>query len=218
MSAITPPPDMAPLSPERTEEMLLVTALRNGDEAAFEQLVDRYHLSLGRLARAYVSDPMVAEEVVQETWLALVRGIHRFEGRSSLKTWLFRVLTYQANHRATVEHHAVSFSGLNGPVLSSDRFFPEGHRWAGHWVDDLADWHATPEDALLERETLAHIQSLIQDLPPRQRAVVVMKDIEGLDAVEICEVLHVTDGTQRVLLHRARSRIREGLATYLREG
>jgi RNA polymerase sigma-70 factor (ECF subfamily) len=212
------PPDHVDLPAERTQELSLVLALRNGDATAFETLVDRYHLSLVRLAQAHVGDPMIAEEVVQETWMALVRGIHRFEGRSTLKTWLFRVLTYQASHRAAREHRAISFSGLHKPALDADRFHPEGHAWAGHWADALPDWHDTPEETLLAGETLAHIQALIQDLPPRQRAVIVMKDIEGLDAAEICEVLDVSEGTRRVLLHRARTRVREGLANYLREG
>ncbi len=197
--------------PERTEELRLVAALQRGDEAAFESLVERFHLSLLRLATAYVSDRMVAEEVVQETWLALVRGIDRFEGRSSLKTWLFRVLTYQARRRAAHEDRIVSFSDMESPVVAAERF-----RADGHWAEGLPAWDDTPEEQLLSRETRALVESLIAQLSPRQRTVIVLRDIEGLSAAESCEILALTDSTERVLLHRARSRVRLGLEQYLR--
>jgi len=192
------------------EEASLVAALRQGDETAFATLVDRYHATLLRLATAYVSDRMVAEEVVQETWLALVRGIDRFEERCTLKTWLYRVLVYQARHRVKHEARIVSFS-----AVESSRFLPAGDKWAGHWADGLASWEDLPEEQMLGKETVAHIESLIAALPPRQRAVIILRDVEGLDAAEVCDVLGLTDSTQRVLLHRARSRVRRGVERYL---
>jgi len=192
------------------EEASLVAALRQGDETAFATLVDRYHAALLRLARAYVSDRIVAEEVVQETWLALVRGIDRFEERCTLKTWLYRVLVYQARHRIKHEARIVSFS-----AVESRRFLPSGGEWAGHWADGLASWDDLPEEQILSKETAAQIELLIAALPPRQRSVIVLRDVEGLDAAEVCEILGLTDSTQRVLLHRARSRVRRGVERYL---
>jgi RNA polymerase sigma-70 factor (ECF subfamily) len=192
------------------EETSLVAALRQGDETAFATLVDRYHAALLRLATAYVSDRAVAEEVVQETWLALVRGIDRFEERCTLKTWLYRVLVYQARHRIKHEERIVTFS-----AVESSRFLPAGDEWAGHWSDGLASWDDLPEEQMLSKEAMAHIESLIADLPPRQRAVIVLRDVEGLEAAEVCDVLGLTDSTQRVLLHRARSRVRRGVERYL---
>jgi RNA polymerase sigma-70 factor (ECF subfamily) len=211
MSDSSPPLGQVEPGPARTEEVRLVAALQQGDETAFASLVERYHLSLLRLATAYVSDRMVAEEVVQETWLALVRGIDRFEGRSSLKTWLFRVLTYQARRRATHEGRIVSFSEMEWPAVAADRF-----RADGHWADGLPDWSDTPEQQLLSHETRELVESLIARLSPRQRTVIVLRDIEGLSAAEICEILAMTDSTERMLLHRARSHVRQGLEQYLR--
>jgi RNA polymerase sigma-70 factor (ECF subfamily) len=196
-------------------EAQLVAALRRGDESAFCAVVDRYHRSLVRLARTYVSDPMVAEEIVQETWLALVRGIGRFEARSSLKTWLFHVLSYQANRRMKREARTIPFSELHGPTVDPERFDPSGTQWAGHWSEELPDWEGTPEERLLTAETLACIDGLIARLPERQRQVIILRDIEGLSAADACSVLEIPDRIQRLLLHRARARVREGLTAYV---
>jgi RNA polymerase sigma-70 factor (ECF subfamily) len=195
--------------------MQLVAALRRGDAAAFATVVERYHRSLLRLARAYADDPAVAEEIVQETWLALVRGIGQFEQRSSLKTWLFHVVSYQAQRRMKQEARTIPFSDLDGPTVDPDRFDPPGTRWAGHWTDDLPAWEATPEEQLLAEETLHCLEGLIARLPERQRQVIILRDIEGLSASDTCSVLQIPDHIQRLLLHRARARVREGLAAYV---
>lgn len=217
MTGSSPSPRPIGSHPERLEELHLVAALQRGDEAAFTVLVDRLHLSLIHLALTYLPDRTVAEEVVQETWLALVKGINGFEGRSSLKTWLFRVLTYQAQHRAEHEERIVSFSALELPLREPERFRPDGHSYVGHWVEPVAAWAETPEQQLLSHETLEIVESLVAMLVPRQRAVMILRDIEGLSAAETCEVLDIPDRTQRLLLHRARSRVRAGLASYLQE-
>ena len=207
----------SPHPPAGNEEQL-VAALRDGNEQAFATLVDRYHMSLMRLAMAHVSDRAVAEEIVQETWLALVRGIDRFEGRSSLKTWLFRVLSYQVRQRLGVEQRSVPFAVLTSPTVDPARFLPDGHRLHGHWADDLPSLDGTPEEVFLAKETMSWIARLIENLPPRQRVVVVLRDIEGMGADEVCDILSLNDGAQRVLLHRARAALREGISTYILEG
>jgi RNA polymerase sigma-70 factor (ECF subfamily) len=212
----------APTSPDRQiapddDDIRLVAALQQGNEQAFIAIVERFHLSLTRLALAYVQDRAIAEEIVQDTWLALVRGIARFEGRSSLKTWLFRVLMYQARARASREERSVPFSAVNGPTVDPARFLPDGHRWAGHWAEAFPSFDDTPEEFLLRQETMSHIRHLIAQLPSRQRIVLVLRDIEGVSAAEVCDILSMNDGTERVLLHRARAKVREGLEKYLRE-
>jgi len=210
------PNDPAGASPTaNSAEMQLVAALRRGDEDAFCTVVERYHRSLVRLARTYVSDPMVAEEIVQDTWLALVRGIGQFEARSSLKTWLFHVLSYQANRRMKREARTIPFSELHGPTVDPERFDPPDTQWAGHWSEELPDWE-TPEEHLLAEETIACVDQLIARLPDRQRQVIILRDIEGLSAADACSILEIPDRIQRLLLHRARARVREGLAAYVR--
>jgi RNA polymerase sigma-70 factor (ECF subfamily) len=201
------------------DEARLVAALRQGDEHAFASVVDRFHPALIRYAVAHVSDRSVAEEIVQETWLALVRGVERFEGRSSLKTWLFRVLTYQARQRVVHDHgrRAATFSDLDEPSVNPSRFTPRDHRFPGHWIDDLPSFDDTPEEFFLRQETMSHVRELIAQLPARQRVVLVLRDVEGLSAEDACHVLEMNDGTMRVLLHRARARIRQGIETYLRD-
>ncbi len=210
--------------PDNEDERALVAALRRGDEAAFVALVQRYGGSLQRLARTFVRDAAVAEEVVQETWLALLEGIDRFEGRSSLKTWLFQILSNRARTRAVRERRSAPFSALVGDpgddeaAVDADRFRGEGHRWAGHWAAAPSDWNHLPEERLLGRETLARVHEAIATLPPRQAEVLVLRDVEGWDAGEVCEALGIGDGNQRILLHRARSRVRAALEHYLSQG
>jgi RNA polymerase sigma-70 factor (ECF subfamily) len=213
-----PPPAGNSPQPSTGNEEQLVIALRNGDERAFATLIDRYHMSLTRLAMAHISDRTIAEEIVQETWLALVRGIDRFEGRSSLKTWLFRVLSYQVRQRLGIEQRSVPFAVLTSPTVDPARFLPDGHRLQGHWAEDLPSLDGTPEEVFLAQETMNRIATLIEKLPPRQRVVIVMRDVEGMSAGEVCDILSMNDGTQRVLLHRARATLREGIATYILEG
>jgi RNA polymerase sigma-70 factor, ECF subfamily len=202
------------------DERELIDALRRGDERAFRALVDSYSPSLLRVAIAYVPSRAVAEEVVQETWLGVLRGLDRFEGRSSLKTWIFRILTNIATTRGARERRGVPFSTLaaaedpNGPSVDPDRFFPPDHpRYPGHWRLGPTRW-PTPEEGLLAGETREVVLSAIADLPPAQRTVIGLRDIEGWPADEVCDALGVSEVNQRVLLHRARTKVRSALETY----
>lgn len=206
------------------DERALVAALQRGEEAAFVELVRRHGAPLLRLARTFVRDQAVAEEVVQETWLAVLSGIDRFEGRSSLKTWIFQILSNRAKTRAVRERRSAPFSALaddggdDDAAVDADRFRGEGHRWAGHWAAAPSDWSHLPEERLLGQETLARVDAAIDALPPRQADVIVLRDVEGWDPDEVCAALGISDGNQRILLHRARSKVRAALEHYLSEG
>ncbi|HLK45738.1 MAG TPA: sigma-70 family RNA polymerase sigma factor, partial [Acidimicrobiales bacterium] len=201
------------------DEVALVDALRAGDRAAFEVLLDRYGAAMLRVARSYVSTAEAAEDVVQETWLGVVRGIDRFEGRSSLKTWIFRILANRARTRGSRDARSVPFSSLAeedrpGPSVEPARFLADG-RWAGHWAVPPMP---LPEERMLTRELRESLNVLIDELPPRQRAVLVLRDVEGLSATEACDVLGLSDANHRVLLHRARCRLRARLEVVSAEG
>jgi len=201
----------------------LVDSLRAGDEAAFETLIDRYHSSLLRLAMFYVPSRAVAEDVVQETWLGVLQGLARFEGRSSLKTWIFRILTNRARTRGQREGRSVAFSdlataeaGTGETSVDADQFWPPDHpTWANIWVSYPRNWNELPEDRLLSRETLARVEAAIAALPPSQREVIRLRDVEGWTAEEVCNVLEITESNQRVLLHRARAKVRRDVEQYL---
>ena len=205
------------------DERTLVAALRRGEEAAFVALVDRYGGTLLRLARTFVRDRAVAEEVVQETWLAILDGIDRYEGRSSLKTWIFQILSNRARTRAVREQRSAPFSALRSDgehdeaAVDADRFCGEGHRWVGHWAAAPSDWSRLPEERLLSQETLALVHEAIRQLPRRQADVIVLRDVEGWQPAEVCAALGVTDGNQRILLHRARGKVRAALERYVAE-
>jgi RNA polymerase sigma-70 factor (ECF subfamily) len=186
----------------------LVDRLRAGDEDAFAELVRRYHRLMLRVARGYVRTDAVAEEVVQESWLAVLRGIERFEGRSSFKTWLLRIVANRAMTSGVRESRSVPVE----PSVSADHFVPEGEPGAGAWASPPEPW---PEDRLLAQETRAVIEKAIAELPPAQAAVVTMRDIEGLSSEEVQEALDITPGNQRVLLHRGRQKVRAALQDYL---
>jgi RNA polymerase sigma-70 factor, ECF subfamily len=202
-------------------DALLVEALRRGDETAFRHLIDAHSPSLMRVARGYVDSRAVAEEVVQETWLAVLHGVERFEGRSSLKTWIFRILTNVASTRASRERRSVPFSSLAGreaaggeTAVDPERFLPAGdERWPGHWASAPTAWQ-TPEEGLLSAETRQLIMAAIEQLPAAQRTVICLRDIEGWPSEEVCSALEISDGNQRVLLHRARAKVRNVLETY----
>src|SRR4051812_9460967 len=168
-----------------TDDHELVQRLRDGDEMAFAELIDRYGAMMLRVAQMYVRDRAVAEEVVQETWLAVLNGIDRFEGRSSLKTWVFQILSNRARTRAVREHRSAPFSALagdergDGAAVDAERFFAADHRWGGHWAAAPADWATLPEERLLGRESLACVRAAIGELPPRQASVLVLRDVEG---------------------------------------
>jgi RNA polymerase sigma-70 factor (ECF subfamily) len=201
----------------------LCAALRRGDEAAFGRLVELYHAPLKRLALAYVRSAAVAEEVVQETWIGVIRGIDAFEERSSLKTWIFRILTNIAKTRGVREGRTVPLSALaaaevdaDDPAVDPSRFLDQQHaRWPGHWASPPARWDELPEEHLEGRETLDALKAAVERLPPAQRQVLVLRDIEGWQPDEVCELLELSEANQRVLLHRARSKVRQALEDHL---
>jgi RNA polymerase sigma-70 factor (ECF subfamily) len=205
------------------EDERLIEALQRREERAFAALVDGYHESLLRFARVYVPSNELAEEAVQETWIAVLRGIDRFEGRSSLKTWLFRILMNRARSLVRREERYVSFAAgfdparePGEPAVDPARFLGGQHpTMPGHWSDPPRRWIQDPETEMLTREVLELVERAIADLPPSQREVITLRDIEGWSALEVCNVLEITETNQRVLLHRARSRVRDELDQYL---
>jgi RNA polymerase sigma-70 factor, ECF subfamily len=199
------------------EDAQLVDGLRAREEAAFAALIRMYGAGMLRVARMYVSTGAVAEEVVQEAWLAVLKGIDRFEGRSSLKTWLFRIVANTAKTRGVREARSAPFSSFEDgeSTVSPERFLGTDERFPGHWAVPPASWAGIPEDRLLAGETMAVIRREIERLPPSQRAVLELRDIEGLSADEVCNALDLTETNGRVLLHRARAKVRAALEEYL---
>ena len=205
-------------------ELRELEALRAGDEATFRELVGRYHASMLRVAQIFVSSRAVAEEVVQEAWLGVLRSLDRFEGRSSLKTWIFRILTNTAKTRAVREGRTVPLSALQHPGLlqeaavESERFLDAQHaRWPGHWASPPRRLDELPEERLLAAEARGVIDKAVEELPPNQRAVITLRDVEGWSAEEVRNALELTETNQRVLLHRARAKVRRALEAYLEE-
>jgi RNA polymerase sigma-70 factor (ECF subfamily) len=202
-------------SPAAAEEAELVTRLRAGDERSFETLVERYHGAMLGVARNYVRSRAVAEEVVQDAWVGVLNGLDRFEGRSSLKTWILRIVVNTAMTRGGREARSVPFSALVGededPAVAAERFRGPDDAFPGHWAGYPSDWRALPEQALTGRETLAVVKDAIAALPLAQRTVITLRDVEGWPADEVCAALEVSEGNQRVLLHRARSHVRAAL-------
>lgn len=198
------------------DDAALLEALRTGDEQAFASLVRRYHASLLRLAMSYVATREQAEDAVAETWLGVLNGLDRFEGRSSLKTWIFRILVNRAKTKGVREQRSVPFSSLEGDGERSEssvdpsRFAP-----AGHWSAPPQSWEGIPEDRLLSAETRSVVDDAIARLPDMQRAVITLRDVQGLSAQEASDILGLTEVNQRVLLHRARSKVRARLEEYL---
>jgi RNA polymerase sigma-70 factor (ECF subfamily) len=208
------------VAPDR--ERALVVALKRGDEAAFLELVDRHHALMVRVAQGYVRSRAVAEEVAQEAWLGVLHGISNFESRSTLKTWIFRIVVNRAKTRAERERRTVPFSAFEGPedesAVEPSRFLDAHHpRWAGHWAQSPQRWDELPEDCLLSRETLALAREAIDELPARQREIILLRDVDGWSPDEVCDALGLSEGNQRVLLHRARSRVRAALEEHLGE-
>jgi RNA polymerase sigma-70 factor (ECF subfamily) len=204
-----------------TEEEQLLARLRDGDEDAFMEIVDAYGPLMLRMALGHVRTRAVAEEVVQEAWLGVLDGLDRFEGRSSLKTWILRILVNRAKTRGAREARCVPFSSLGpvddeAPAVDPARFLDADHpRWPGHWGAAPQSWAGVPDERLLARETLEHLRRAIEALPTRHREVIVLRDVEGWDSGEVCAALGLSEGNQRVLLHRARSRVRAQLDAYL---
>jgi len=187
--------------------MKLLQRLRAGDEQAFVVLVRRYHDSMIRLASSFVPSRAVAEEVVQDTWMGVLRGIGGFEGRSSFRTWMFRILVNRAKTAGARERRSVAI-GDTGPAVDQSRFDE-----AGSWVAPPEQWIEDVDDRLRAGKLADRVRSAIEELPARQREVVTLRDVEGLSSDEVCHVLEITDGNQRVLLHRGRSRVRQVLET-----
>ena len=204
------------------EDLRLVAALRAGDEAAFTLLVHRHYSTMLRVARYFVRDPAVAEEVVQETWVAVLQSLPRFAGRSTLKTWIFHILTNRARTRGKREGRTVTFSALARvesrgaePAVDPARFRDAADRWPGHWLTGPRPWSDLPEEHLLSGETRIYLKQAIATLPPAQQEILRLRDIEGWSPTEACNVLGISESNQRVLLHRARSKVRRALAAYL---
>jgi RNA polymerase sigma-70 factor (ECF subfamily) len=199
------------------QDLALVQQLLAGEEPAFTSLVERYQGQLLRLALVFVADRETAEEVVQDTWLGVLNGLPRFEGRSTLKGWIFRILTNRAKTRGIREGRSSPFSALADPDTEDEPAVdPERFAASGMWAKPPGPWGVdTPEGLFLRGETLALLKRAIADLPASQRAVVTLRDVEGLDAEEVCNILDISETNQRVLLHRARSRIRRALERHL---
>jgi RNA polymerase sigma-70 factor (ECF subfamily) len=201
----------------RSDDASLLARLRAGDEAAFETLINRYHGSLLRLAQIYVPSRAIAEEVVQDTWIGVLKGLNTFEGRSSLKTWIFHILLNRARTRGQREGRSVPFSSIAPPDADRDEpaVDPAWFKADGWWGPHPHDWETVPEQRLLSQETHAVIQQAIDMLPPNQREVITLRDVEGWASDEVCNALNISESNQRVLLHRARAKVRRALEQYL---
>lgn len=206
------------------EDRRVVARLRSGDEAAFGALVEALHPAMLRMASEFVPTRAIAEDVVQEAWLGVLRGIDAFEARSSLRTWILRIVANIARTRGVRERRSVPFSsiataeaGSGEAAVDADRFLPPDHRWGGHWAVAPRPF-AMPEALLLGEETVTLIRGAVGRLPPGQRMVITLRDIEGWSAQEVCELLDISEVNQRVLLHRARSRVRAVLERHLGDG
>jgi RNA polymerase sigma-70 factor (ECF subfamily) len=206
------------------EESVLLDALRRGDEDAFARLVGEHHAPLRRVARLYVANAAIADEVVQDTWLGVIRGIWAFEGRSSLKTWIFRILVNRARTRAVRESRSVPFTGTHPtesgaepePSVSPERFLAGADSPAlGHWARPPVDPGSSPEGSLLAKELRERLRAVIDALPSNLRIVLWLRDVEGWSSEEVCSALAIRETNQRVLLHRARTRVRAALEPYL---
>jgi RNA polymerase sigma-70 factor (ECF subfamily) len=197
----------------------VLARLRAGDEHAFEALVARHYGTMLAVAQTYVKTRAVAEEVVQETWLGVLQGLDRFEGRSSLKTWILAILVNKAKTRGVREARSVPFASLapdlDEPAVEPERFRGPQDAFPGHWRAYPGNWGAAPEDALEDRETLRVAMRAIASLPIAQQTVIRMRDVEGFSSEEVCAALEVSPGNERVLLHRARSRVRAALEAHL---
>ncbi len=193
----------------------LVGRLREGDERAFEEAIALLSAPMLAVARGYVRSRSLAEEVVQEAWVALLEGLDRFEGRSTLRTWTMRIVANIARDRAVREARTIPFSTFEADgderAVDPERFHEATEPYPGGWRSFPRDWRLLPETRLLARETLDVVARAITELPETQRIVVTLRDVHGFGSDEVCEALDISAGNQRVLLHRARARIRDSL-------
>jgi RNA polymerase sigma-70 factor (ECF subfamily) len=201
------------------DDRRIVSGLRSGDAAVFAEVFDRYNGSLVRVAMRYVPSRAVAEEVAQDTWIGVIEGIDRFEGRSTFKTWLYKILIFRARSRGERERRTTPMSALadddSAPSVPTERFRGSDALWAGHWATPPRRWDGDAEDRLLAGQARSVIDAAIAEMPLAQREVIVMRDLSQFSAVQVCELLGLTEANQRVLLHRARSRVRAALENYL---
>jgi RNA polymerase sigma-70 factor (ECF subfamily) len=201
------------------DEAALLKRLRDGDEAAFATLVDTYYGMMLSVARSYVKTRAVAEEVLQDAWLAVLKGLDRFEGRSSLKTWIISIVINIAKTRGAREARTVPFASMaregEEAAVDPSRFRGASDGFPGHWWAYPANWSERPEEVILGRETLQVVTEAIEQLPGAQRVVITMRDVAGCSSEEVCETLALSEGNQRVLLHRARSRVRAAVERHL---
>ena len=205
----------------KLDEMAWLDLLRQRDEMAFTRLVEQYHTSLIRLARLFVHDERLAEELSQETWIAVLKGVDAFEGRSSLKTWIFTILTNKAKTRSRRENRSFVFSdfeeeAFESPTVPAERFKgASAGASVNHWAVEPSSWAGIPEEKVLSEESRRLIRQTIDELPDNQKAVITLRDIEECSSQEICNILDISESNLRVLLHRARARVREALEAYL---
>lgn len=204
-----------------SDDLDLVARLRAGDEAAFARLLDSLGPSMRRVARMYVSSDAVADEVVQEAWIGVLKGLDGFQGRSSLRTWIFRILVNIAKTRGARESRSVPFAALGGddldrPAWDPSAFLGPGEEWAGHWSTLPFDWRGLPEERVGGAETLRTIREAIDRLPPMQAEVIRLRDVQGWTSEEVRNALDLTETNQRVLLHRARASVRRALEDHFR--
>lgn len=204
-----------------SQELELLAALRRRDESTFSRLVGMYHNSLIRVARMYVGSEAVAEEVVQEAWVGVLKGLDRFEGRCTLKTWIFQIMINQAKTRGERESRMIPFSAMfdaqtdpGEPAVDPSQFTENDPEWPGGWVSQPRKWGTTPEQSLLSREFRAVLEAAIETLPASQKEVITLRDVQGWTSDEVCNALGVSESNQRVLLHRARSKVRQALDVY----
>ena len=203
------------------DEQSLIARLRNGDAGAFEALVSKHHGALIRMALGHVADREAAEEVVQDTWMAVIEGLARFEGRSSLRTWIFGILIHKAKDRGVREKRHMTFSDFESYSDDNDEAvdpscFHQSGEWTGHWAFPPQPWdEQTPEKLLASRQAINAMNKAIESLPPTLKDVLILRDVEGVESKEVCELLKITETNLYVRLHRARERVRRAVEMYL---
>ena len=214
-------PELRPSAAVANGEVALLARLRQGDEGAFDELVTRHHSALIRMAMGHVADREVAEEVVQDTWMAVIEGLGRFEGRSSLRTWIFGIMIHKAKDRGVREKRHMNFSSFESSddesedMLDPSRFYQSGE-WAGHWAFPPQPWDdQTPEKLFASQQAVNAMNKAIEALPRTLKDVLILRDVEGVDATEACNILKISETNLYVRLHRARERVRQAVEAYL---